>query len=167
MAALQWNDIDLDNRIATICRGLVRGKIEDTTKSGLDRDIDLTPQLTREMSSTKISSGGQGLVFKNPEGNAVNFNLFSACVQQDGSQGKTEIPPDCMTSGIPMPQYYEKMPGYSLCPEAARPQQTQHYPGCLFTHFLEDDSPIRMVDALGYRISHQTAPHTHPKQKRS
>jgi integrase len=164
VAALRWDDLDLDNRIATISRGLVRGRIEDSTKSGLDRDIDLTPQLTSELKKAKLMSGGKGLVFKNPQGNAVNFNLFrrraySKMVARAGLKPTRLHDLRHTYASILLKKcrdilYVQRQLGHS------KPSITLD----VYSHFLEDDSPTRMVDALDNNPAPNRTPDA-PKQK--
>ncbi len=48
-AGLQWCDVDLVKGKATICRGVVAGKLMDSTKNGKSRTIDLSPMLIAEL----------------------------------------------------------------------------------------------------------------------
>lgn len=43
--ALQWGDIDFNNRQITVQQGVVLNKIEDSTKNHKDRKVDMSMQL--------------------------------------------------------------------------------------------------------------------------
>lgn len=148
VAELRWSDLDLDNRVARIERGLVRGRIEKTTKSGVGRDVDLTPQLVKELKKAKLASSGDGLVFPNTAGNHLDLNLirrrhFNKMI------ALAKLPPRVLHdlrhtyASILLKKcrdvlYVQKQLGHS------KPSITLD----VYSHFLEEDSPTRMVDML-------------------
>jgi len=77
VAAVTWDDIDFDDRKASINKGYVRGRVTGT-KSGKGRKIDLTPQLISELKKLKLKNQASGdTVFQNKFGGFVNMRLFT------------------------------------------------------------------------------------------
>ena len=77
VSGLQWKDIDLDRRKARIHRGMIRGNLTNTTKSGKERQIDLTPTLVAELRKLKLQNQKKGSwVFQSPRGSHVDIDNF-------------------------------------------------------------------------------------------
>ena len=69
-SALQWQDVDFNDRSILVRRNYVRNRLEDSTKSGKDRRVDMPPQLVdtlRSLKSRKAAASlkaGQGSIEK-------------------------------------------------------------------------------------------------------
>lgn len=157
-AELRWSDIDLDNRVAHIQRGFVRGRIEDTTKSHEDREVDLTPHLVNELRKAKLAAKTDELVFPNSAGNHLDFNKFRSR-HYNKMVAKAKLPARRLHdlrhtfASILLKRcrdilYVQKQLGHS------KPSITLD----IYSHFLEDDAPTKMVDMLDAPICSPTAP---------
>ena len=79
--ALQWDDINFEERYIHIQRGLSRGEIS-YPKSGKDRKVDMSPQLTETMKKLKGTfklkvaddESESNFIFKNSVGGMIDLN---------------------------------------------------------------------------------------------
>jgi len=81
--ALQWGDIDFENRLIEVKRGLVSGRIE-TPKNGKTRKVDMSQQLTATLKDLQITRKKETLrkgwrdtpewVFCDSNGNPLDHN---------------------------------------------------------------------------------------------
>ncbi|WP_136808734.1 tyrosine-type recombinase/integrase [Desulfosediminicola flagellatus] len=158
VAALNWDDVDLDNRTLTIKKAYVRGKLIELTKSGEDRDVDLTPFLTSELRKAKLASGGSGFLFTNKAGGRIDFNNFRRR-HFNKIVAKAKLPVRRLHdlrhtyASILLKKcrdilYVQKQLGHS------KPSITLD----VYGHVLKDNSPGKMVDILEERTSASRAP---------
>jgi integrase len=70
LLALRWSDVSLLEREVRIQRGYVAGIGEQSTKSGKERTVDLTPAALAALEEWYAACGSpdEGLVFPTPEG---------------------------------------------------------------------------------------------------
>jgi len=81
--ALQWGDIDFNSRFIDVKRTLIKGRIE-TPKSGKQRRVDMSKQLTEVLRAHQTESKKKGLmlgigdlpefVFTNERGNTIDVD---------------------------------------------------------------------------------------------
>lgn len=76
-SGLNWSDLDLDNRKATIQRNIVRNQVINSPKSDKNRKIDLTRHLVAELRKLKLQNQRTGTwVFQNQAGGYVDMDNF-------------------------------------------------------------------------------------------
>jgi integrase len=76
-SALTWGDISDDFKTVMIARSQVRGKTRQTTKTGVSREIDLSPVLGEFLRRMKPKDcDPTALIFPAPKGGAINDRLF-------------------------------------------------------------------------------------------
>jgi len=161
VAALQWKEIDLDKRKANICRGIVRGKLVESTK-GKRRTIDLTPQLVQELRKSKLRQESSEWVFQDTKGNRVDMGNFRNRVFNPMTDSlelhRTRLHDlrhsyASLVIGLTKDMHYaQKMLGHASITTTIN----------TYGHLLEHDGEVRIVDILD-------APHntpTAPKQKK-
>lgn len=70
LAALRWDDVDLDKREITIRRNYVRGH-EGSPKTGKSRLVPMSPRLHAAIVRHKAEEGGEGRVLRSPRGKVM------------------------------------------------------------------------------------------------
>jgi integrase len=83
--ALEWDDVDLNNRVLMVKRTYSRGRLT-TPKSGKSRRVDMSPQLTQTLADLQTKQKREALakgrrartrlVFPNQESNYLNISNF-------------------------------------------------------------------------------------------
>jgi len=99
LAGLQWGDVDFRGEFLTVRRGIVGGKVIETTKTGKIRRVDLSDSLLEELAELKRKRREEWLekgrneipdwIFCNREGNTLDMhNLknrhFFKCLEKAG-----------------------------------------------------------------------------------
>lgn len=148
VAGLQWRDLDLKVRKATIRRGVVRGKVVKTTKSKKIRKIDLTPALVTELKKHKLRTGAGEWVFQNEDGGFVDMNNFRKRIFdplcEDAELHKTRLHDlrhsyaAAMVVGTKDMYYVQRQLGHASITTTIN----------TYGHWLEEDEEVRPVDIL-------------------
>ena len=149
VAGLQWDDIDLDRRKARIHRGVVRGRVTDTTKSGKERYIDLTPALVAELRKQKIKNQSRGAwVFQGTAGCHIDIDNFR----------ERNWYPTLEKNGLPRVRIHDLRHSYAtflirMTKDIFYAQKQLGHHSIQVTvdrygHLLEDDTKTRLVDVL-------------------
>nr|BDD47088.1 site-specific integrase [Desulfobulbaceae bacterium] len=74
--ALQWDDLDLDNRKVRIRRSVTKGVIS-SPKNGQERTVDLTPMVVAALKKMRRNRRWKGpWVFQNSRGNYVDLSYY-------------------------------------------------------------------------------------------
>lgn len=148
VAAVTWDDIDLNNRKANISKGYVRGRVTGT-KSGKGRKIDLTPVLVAELKKLKLRNQANGsTVFQGKTGGYVNMGSFV----------RNAFRSTCKKAGLKRTRLHDLRHSYiSLLIEQTQDiyyaqQQAGHHSIVVtcdrYGHLLNDKSETRKVDIL-------------------
>ena len=148
VAGLQWKEIDLESRKATIRRGVVRGQLIETTKSKRIRKVDLTPALVTALREHRIKTGPGKFVFRNKAGSWIDMDNFRSRV----------FTPLCAAAGLHKTRIHDLRHSYAAAVIVATKDiyyaQRQLGHASIETtvntygHWLEEDKEVRPVDVL-------------------
>lgn len=148
VAGLQWRELNLDRRKATIRRGIVRGLVVETTKSRKIRMVDLTPALVSELRKHRLKSGPGKYVFQTKTGSFVDMNNFRKRVFEPLCKAaelhKTRLHDlrhsyaAAVITGTKDMYYAQKQLGHASIDTTVN----------TYGHWLEEDEKIRPVDML-------------------
>jgi integrase len=76
---LEWDQVDLENKTITICKRVVEGKLDNTTKSGRSRIIPISGSLLRILQTLKFDDKQNRYLISNKNGSHYHHiqNVFS------------------------------------------------------------------------------------------
>jgi len=174
--ALKWNDIDFNDRTILVRRNFVRNRIEESTKNGKERRVDMTKQLATCLRTLKRERAEKAL--KDGTGSISSGWLFpSRSVDKPidyASWRKRHYYPLLEAAGVRKVRIHDLRHSYASimlhagCDLFYISRQLGHssikVTADVYGHLLRGNGE-KPVEKMG-ELLHQVAPHAHPEQKK-
>jgi integrase len=175
---LQWRDVDFDERELLLRRNFVRNRIEDSTKNGLDRRVDITSQLVDCLRSLKKERAAEAL--QKGEGGIEKNWMFPSAIKTSGKPlnydrwRKDIFYPTLEVAGLRKIRIHDLRHTYASIMISTGVNlvyirdQLGHssikITADVYGHLLRGNAekPVDILDT----VLHPSAPHPHPKQKK-
>lgn len=158
LSGLRWSDIDQENKIIRIRRGMVRGVIGlPKTESG-ERDVPITPPVAQALAELARRSllSQQGYVFTNKKGAPIvdHFDrVWAQALKKAGIPHRASynlrhtFVTQCIIKGFPLP-YIAKIIGHSTIDTLIR-----HYAGWIDSATKANDDKLRNAFSIDVETS--------------